>query len=289
MYVIHIQVNTLVFSAVLFSAFFQASWNFATKRSKADKVALLAVGWFFFGLLLLGPALYVTPLSAVSRSGVYLMLASGLIHAVYVCFLGWGYTVGEISVVYPIARGLGIAGTTLLCVLLNLNAISWTGFTGIAAIVLGTLLIGLKEVPQQAKRKAFAVALLIALTVSSYSVVDSLGAKEVPNLLYLASMNLLAPLFAGPFLFWKLKNPLITVCRIYKMESFLVALAGTVAYGIVLWAFQQSTTAYVAALREFSVAIAVFLGVIFLKEPLYKRKSAGVLLILAGLVLIKLS
>lgn len=281
--------DLFVFAAVLFSAFFQASWNFAAKRSKANKIALLAVGWFLFGILLLPIALFVTPFEEATSSWLLYMGASGLIHAAYICLLGWGYTVGEISVVYPIARGLGIVGTTLLSLALGLHSLSVTGAFGILSVICGTILIGWKELPDREKRTALLAAALIAVTVSGYSVVDSLGAKQVPVFLYIVGMNLFAPLFAAPFLFLSMRAEMAATFRSHKVEALLVALAGSLAYGIVLWAFQRSATAYVAALREFSVVIAAVLGIVFLNERIYKRKLLAIAAILLGLVLIKLA
>ncbi len=281
--------DLVVFTAVLFSAFFQASWNFATKRSKSNKTALLAVGWFLFGIILLPIAVAVTPFQDFSPVWLKFIIASGLIHGAYVCFLGWGYTIGEISVVYPIARGLGIVGTTLLSISFNIHQLSLIGFSGIVAVVAGTILIGLKEIPQKEKRLAFFAATLIATTVSGYSVVDSLGAKIVPAFLYIVAMNLLAPFFAGPFLFLRLKSELAITFKHHKVEALIVALAGSFAYVIILWAFQRSPVSYVAALRECSVVIASIMGIVLLKEQIYKRKVIGIALILCGSILIKMA
>ena len=105
----------------------------------------------------------------------------------------------------------------------------------------------------------------------------------------MVAMDVLAPLIASPFLFIKMRKDVVAVVKNHKLESLLVAVAGTLAYAIVLWAFQRSATAYVATLREFSVVIAAVLGVIILKESLYKRKVAGIGMILLGVICIKLA
>ncbi|HUP56033.1 MAG TPA: DMT family transporter [Bdellovibrionota bacterium] len=276
-----------VFFAVLGSAFFQASWNFAAKRSRADKISLLAVGWFLFGVLFLPFAFLTFDYSQLALDWVVFMTVSGAIHGVYLCLLGWGYTIGEISVIYPVARGLGIVGTTIGALALGMHGLSPPGFAGVSAVVLGTLLIGMREVPKRERRMAFFAAVLIALSVSAYSLVDSLGAKRVPIALYLAGSLLLAPVFASPFLLVKMRKEMAHALRNHKLEALLVAAAGSLAYGIILWAYQRTSTAYVAALREFSVVIAAGLGVVILEEQMYKRKALAVVLILAGVVLIK--
>jgi drug/metabolite transporter (DMT)-like permease len=220
--------DLLTFSAVLFSAFFQASWNFATKRSSSNKVTLIAVGW-------------------------------------------------------------GLAGTTLLSVIFQIHPISKIGAIGIVSVIAGTFLIGWKELPQKDKRGAFLIALLVALTVSGYSIVDSVAAKRIPNFFLIAVMNILPPLLASPYLILRYKKDLVETLRTHKLESLFVAFARFFAYGIVLWAYQRSATAYVASLREFSVVVACLLGLIFLKEALYKRKIVGIALIVLGVALIKVA
>lgn len=278
-----------VFAAVLFSAIFQAGWNFLTKKSRADKIALLAVGWFFLGLAMVPFAFWFHEDGAFSWDWPRYMLLSGFIHAFYVCLLGWAYEVGEISVVYPVARGMGIVGTAVGSVAIGLHGISGYGLIGISGVVGGVLLIGLGEVPHRARRKAFVVALLVALAVSAYSIVDSIGARKVPLVPYLAAMNILAPVFASPFLLWRMRPQLRAVLRDHKWEAFLVSFAGLIAYTIVLWAYRRAPTAYVATLREFSVVIASLLGVVVLRENLSRRKALGIFVIVAGIVCLKLA
>jgi drug/metabolite transporter (DMT)-like permease len=278
-----------VFAAVLFSAFFQGGWNFFAKKSLANAVALLTVGWLFSGLLLLPIALYLVPPSEWDSQWYKFFLGSGVVHAFYAAFLGWGYKIGEVSVVYPIARGLGIVGTSLLSIILGIHGFTLFGALGVLAVVLGTFLIGLKEFPNRDTRKAFLVAVLIALTVSFYTIVDSTGAKQIPPILYLTVMDICTAVIASPYLFLRLKPQVTAVLTRHKVEALLVGSAGSISYFIILWAYQVTPTSYVAALREFSVVIASGLGVFVLRERLYKRKVLAIASIVAGVILLKLA
>ena len=281
--------SALVFGAVIFSAFFQAGWNFLTKKSRADKVALLAVGWFIMGAASLPLVFAFVPLSEWRDSWWNFVLISGTIHALYFLLLGWGYSLGEISVVYPVSRGLGVVGTTVIATNLEFGTVSTIGGLGIVSVTLGTLLIGFRELPRRQARSAFLVSILIALTVAGYSIVDSQAARVVPTIPYMLLMFFVAPLIASPLLVWRLRPAIASVVRMHKIEALGVAFAGAFAYGIILWAFKNSQVHYVAALREFSVVIAATLGVVFLGEPLYARKAFGIGAILVGVILIKLA
>src|SRR4030065_1783288 len=95
-----------------------------------------------------------------------------MIHAFYFFFLAKAYEHGDISVVYPISRGSGIAGTAIIAFLFLQEKISFIGASGILFICLGTVLLGLDNTHQ--KRGIF-FSLLVAVLITSYSIVDKLG------------------------------------------------------------------------------------------------------------------
>ena len=281
--------SSLVFAAVISSAFFQATWNFFAKKSTANKSALILVGWLFFGLITVPITAFFTDFSKFTTASIFYICLSGFIHSIYVMLLGWAYTVGDISVVYPISRGLGIALTTVFAIFLGFDEVSPQGLMGIVTVIFGIFLIGMREIPNRQKIKGFLAAILVALAVSSYSLADSRGAHHVPPLFFIAIMNLSTVLFASPILLTKLRKPALEIIKFRKREAFLVASGGSIAYLIILWAFTQTATSYVVALREFSVVIASMFGLFFLKEELYKRKILALIFIFAGIVLIKMA
>lgn len=278
-----------VFAAVLLSACFQAGWNFVTKRSRSDKIALLAVGWFFLGCALMPLCLVTWPTEGLSDRAWVFILTSGFVQAFYLCFLGWAYALADISIVYPVARGLGVVGTAVGALVLGLAPLSGFGMLGVAGVVLGSLLVGWRRWPKGDHRKALIVILLLALTIAVYSLLDSQGAREVPLLIYLTAMNLLAPLLAAPFLMARKGRDMLAVLRGHRLEALAVALGGAISYSIVLWAYQRSDAPLVAALRESSVLLATGLGVILLRESLDRRKAVGIAFIVIGIISLRLA
>ncbi len=281
--------STLVFLAVLSSSFMQASWNFLAKKSSANKTVLLLIGWLLFGLVSVPVASLYTDFSLMTETSWKFVLFSGLIHFIYVMVLGWAYTVGEISVVYPVARGVGIAITCVVAYSLGWDELSFQGCMGVAAIILGTLFIAGREVRKLETLKGLLVALLLGSIISTYSLVDSRGALHVPIFFFIGMMNLLTAVIASPLLLTKYKREAVEVLKGRKLEAFFIAFAGSAAYLIILWAYTQTSTSYVVALREFSIVIASGLGVTFLKEALYSNKVVGVMTILLGVVLVRVS
>lgn len=283
--------SPFVFAAVLSSALFQSTWNFFAKKTDADRVALLIIGLGSCGVVTLPIALFMTDLHAFNAEWWPYLLATAFFHCTYISSLGWAYSLGDISVVYPVARGVGIAGTALLVWAFGLHEFSLVGIGGIGAVFGGTFLIGTREGLQSgSSRKAFFAAVLVSLSIMSYSAIDSEAVKQIPPLFYLSMMMLLTPLFALPFLFHgKLRSNMSIVLRKHKIQAFWIGNAGGLAYLIVLWAFQYAPASYVVALREVSIVMTSVMGILFLKERLYRGKTFGIALIVTGAILLRLA
>ena len=102
-------------------------------------------------------------------------------------------------------------------------------------------------------------------------------------------MDLIAPALVIPLLYKKSPQKIIDVLRFHKIESFLIAVTGSISYIIILWAFSKTSVSYVAALREISVIIAAILGMCFLKESLSKIKILGIFFVFIGVLFIRWS
>ena len=129
----------LPFLLVLLSAFFHAVWNLVAKKVSGN------IGVFYIGILgvsvLLLPTVFFFPLKPLFESPVILfILATGAIHALYILLLGGAYAHGDISTVYPIARGSGVVGTALVATVLLSEQISLIGSLGVSLVAIGIIL-----------------------------------------------------------------------------------------------------------------------------------------------------
>ncbi len=277
-----------LFLLVVLSSFFQAWWNFHLKKVEADKSAFLLVGWLFFGLV-------ATPLTLLFLDKPWewrwlmFVIATGFAQGFYLVILSWAYTVADISVVFPIARGAGVGYTTLVLATIGGYNLSSYGWLGIGAVVFGAFCLGSVEFKNKDNRVGIGLALLLALIVSCYSVIDSFGGQEIPVLFYVVSMNVTAPLFALPFLYSSRKKEILHVWKNYRWQGFSVALAGSLGYVIIVWAFRHSPPPYILALREISIVFATALAVYYLKEKIYLRKVIGIAFILLGIFFLKIA
>eukprot|EP00944_MAST-04C_sp_MAST-4C-sp1_P003812 g3812.t1 len=135
-------VPLVVFLIVICSAFVHASWNLATRAIKGD-LAVLASSCCF-GAILLSPALFFVSYDNNNLGmGILFGIISGIVHIVYVAFVGlmYAHTSGNISTVYPVARGSGVCLTAIFAGPVLGETISLLGFFGILTILLGIALM----------------------------------------------------------------------------------------------------------------------------------------------------
>jgi drug/metabolite transporter (DMT)-like permease len=293
-----------VMLVVLGSALLHALWN-ALVRSASDKFS--STVWIVCGAAVWAlPLLTATPLPAPESWPD--LLASVLIHGVYFTLVAQAYRGSELGVAYPLMRGSAPALTAVLGVLLLGETLNMSAITGVALVCAGVLSMGVAawrngsssqlSQPPSVQGFTITVALLNAVVIASYTLVDGAGVRVAGNpwsyTLYLfIGTALLMGLMALARGRWQARALNNTVTRMSRREGLhLAALggAGTLgAYGLVLWAFAQAPVALVAALRETSIVFALFLGAVFLKERLTRPKLIAAALIAAGAVCLKLA
>ena len=275
------------FALVAGAACLHALWNLAAKRVSGN------LGVLWLALCTSGLALAPFALYSVSRSFDPAVLpyiaATGLIHAGYFALLAAGYRRGELSTVYPLARGTGVAGTALVAQTVIGEHPSALGALGVGSICLGIVLLGLGDVRRPARARSCLLALLIGLTIAAYSVVDKLGVGLVSPVVYLWGLTLVSAVLLVPFLLLRWRREWRETWRSHKRTGLWVGLGSMGTYLLILAAFQQAQASYVVAARELSIAVAVVLGVAVLKEPLSVPKALSTVAIVVGVVFVKMA
>lgn len=277
------------FLLVLVSAFMHAGWNFFTKKAVANKIAMLAVGWLIAGLLFLPIALFHTDLSLMSVKWIPFFAYTAVIHALYLYLLGWSYSIGEMSLIYPVARGVGILMTVIIVVLFEMDTISSTGFIGIGLLVLGIVFMSLKKFKDIERRAAIFVSVLVGICVSFYSIVDKISVLHIPPLFYITIMFCTSPLLLMPIMLNTLRAQTYLVWTKHKFYSGAIGVVSLITYLMILFALRDSPTPYVIALREISIVIGGLLGIMILNEERNKRKIIGLVMIILGAIVIKIA
>ena len=274
-----------IFLAVLFAAALHATWN-ALVKGNSDKImgmTAVVLGHAPFALL----AMPFVPLPAMAS---WPYLAAGVaLHLGYQLFLMFSYRIGDLTQVYPIARGsapLIVAGVSITFLGVQLSSSS---LVAIAIIGCGIMsLVFVRNSDGLANPRAAAMALATGCFIASYSLCDGLGARQAGTAVgYYAWLTLFnAVLFA---LIIRVTKPgtLSQLPSRGRMIALIGGGASFLAYAIVTWAFTMAPIALVTALRETSIVFAFIIGVVFLKEPLNLAKVASTMATLLGVAILK--
>jgi drug/metabolite transporter (DMT)-like permease len=278
--------DPFVFAAVLFAALCHASWNTLLKI-RLDPFAanaLITVASGLIGLALL-PFVGIAPV--VSWPWV---VGSIILHLAYYYGLTEAYRTGDLSQVYPIARGAAPLMTALISTTVLGEDIGLQGWIGVLTLVAGVFLLSLR-VGRVTKvdRRAVGFALFTAVTICGYSLVDGLGARVSGNAhAYAVLLFTIDGACMAVFALWRRGQSIIAEGRIYWKTGLIGGALSVTSYWIAIWAMTVAPIAIVAALRETSVLFAAVIAVVILKEPLRTARVVAALMIVSGLALIKL-
>ncbi len=279
--------TSTVFFAVLFAALLHATWN-ALVRSGADKalsMAAVMVGHVPFALV----ALCFVPTPAPESWS--LIVFSVVLHLGYQIFLMNAYRIGDLTQVYPIARGtapLLVAGVSTVFLGVELASLEILAIltigTGLLSLALAKGVDGLRD--KTVGLMAFATGCFIA----GYSLVDGTGARLAGTSLgfYAWSSLINAAIFAV-FIRWRHPGTLRRLPTQGRMMLLVGGGGSFVAYAIVTWAFTQVPIALVTALRETSIVFALVIGTVFLKERMDIAKAFSIFVTLLGAVMLRLA
>lgn len=279
--------DLFVFAVVLFAALLHATWN-AFVKVNGDRL-------LFMGLLSLGGAAgavaalpFLPP--PEPESWPYI-LASVILHQGYIMFLLLAYRYGDLSHVYPLARGSAPLIVAMLSLALIGERLSQPSMLAVLVMGAGIMSLSLTRSAQNLwNPTAVAFALGTGLFIAGYTLVDGIGARLAGNPhSYSAWLFGLEWMPITTYAFWKYRDGLPgKVARVWKpaMAAGLMALAG---YWMVIWAMSVAPIALVAALRETSIIFAVLFGVTVLKERLYLARLTAIFMTLMGAVLLKVS
>jgi drug/metabolite transporter (DMT)-like permease len=277
--------SAAVFFAVLFAALLHAGWNALVKLGLDRFSSILVLALFQSAI-----ATVLLPFFAGPAAAAWPWLLTGsALHTGYKLFLIRAYRHGELSQVYPLARGaapmiVALAGAVLLG-----ERLSIAGVAAVLAIAGGILLIALGGAGAlRLSRSASAWALGTACFTAAYTVVDGYGARLSGTAagfalwLFLIDGVLMAAValaIRGPAAFAALRP---------AWRGGLAAGAMSLgSYWIAIWAFTEAPLALVAALRETGILFALLIGFLFLRERIDPARWAAAGLIVAGILLMR--
>ncbi|HEY0026773.1 MAG TPA: EamA family transporter [Allosphingosinicella sp.] len=273
-----------VFLLVLLAALMHAAWN-AWVKSEEDRfgsILRLAAGQSVLAALLLPffefPAGHVWPWIA----------ASAALHTGYKAFLIAAYEKGDLSQVYPLARGTAPMIVAAAGMIFLAEVPPPLRLAAVAAIGTGILLMAGGQ--GRLSGTALLLAMGTAAFTASYTLVDGNGARVSGNAsaFILWAIALDGPLMLAYGVAARGASAPFAPLRSGWRQGLAAGATSAGAYWIVVWAFTQAPLAMVAALRETSVLFAMVIAAFLLGEKVAPRRWAAAGLIVAGLVLMRL-
>lgn len=285
--------TALALALVTVAALAHATWNLLTKGSR-DKVVFLWWTGIVGTIVFLPVVLWVTlPWTWPAERWAGIALGS-LIRAAYFASLSAAYTRGDLSLVYPLARGTAPVLVPLVAVPVLGERLTAPGALGIAAVAAGVYVLHLPGLgrgdllaPFRALRASHAgYALLTGLLTTTYSVVDKLNIGRGLSPLAYAYLTIpVAALLLTPL---ALRRPAVAAAewRAGRLAIPAVAVLMTAGYLLVLLALGFTQVSYVAPARELGIVFGAALGAIVLREGFVRQRVTGAAIIVLGVILI---
>ena len=273
-----------VFSLVLLAAALHAIWNAVIKGTgdKTIAIGLVALGHMVLGLI--GAAILPLPDIKV----IPFIIASTLIHWGYYYGLTTAYKFGDLSLIYPIARGISPVIVTFFAFFWIDERLSWVEMSGVLLISSGILFLGLRSLSNEKSITALVFALTTGMLIAAYSVTDGFGVRLTENPLSYIVWLFIAEGFVVFYIFGRFKVRLLKSSFSEIMLGFFAGVISTVAYGLALYAKSLAPLGIVTALRETSVIIATLIGVLWFKEKPIGYRIGAASIVFCGIIFLTL-
>jgi drug/metabolite transporter (DMT)-like permease len=250
-------------------------------------------GALLVGVLCTSPVLFLHPVTELPREVWALILLSALFETGYMLLLSAAYAAGDLSLVYPIARGTAPVLVTPLAILVLGERLSPLGVLGIALVVCGIFasqgLSSSRSPFGPAARRAAGLAMLTGVMTAGYSLVNKVGVSVAPAALYAFLVFLVNGVFTWVVLWRRHGVPWPLGRDIRPLRLVAVGILMMAAYMAVVVSMSLAPVSYVVAARETSIIVGTLLGALVLKERQPVVRLAGAVVIFGGVLLIALS
>jgi drug/metabolite transporter (DMT)-like permease len=294
-------VSSIAVALVIVAAVLHAGWNVLLKTSGdplRTAVRLQAIGTAVLVPLAI-VAWLVNGRPPLEPSGIGLAFGSGVLEAIYFLCLSAAYSRGDLSLVYPIARGTAPLLAIGIGVVLLRETLGLAASIGVGCLVAGILLVARPwralQVAGRRHRGAIGFAFATGASIAAYSAVDRLGVRILAPWLYGAALAVFATAILATVVFVGRRTGVLATPApaVRPTPLWLDGLAGVLsltAYLLVLFAYSLAPLAAVAPLRESGIVIAAAWGAIRLGESTGRREAVATIgaaaLVVVGAVLL---
>ena len=276
---------------LLAAAFGHATWNYLAKGARND--AAFQFTYVIVSLVAYAPiavVAYAIQRPEIGWEAVAFMAVSGFLHIGYYFLLTSGYRAGDLSLVYPLARGTGPALSVIGAILIYSERPSWLALLGAAMIVAGILIMTWSPGANVSGRHGAPVGLSIAFALATgasiavYTLWDKKGSDLTTPIMYGVGIDVARALIFAPYVLGRRagRDGVAYAWREERRAVLGISLLSPGAYMMVLAALTLAPVSYVAPVREVSIVIGAAMGARLLGEPDAPRRLLGAGAIVGG-------
>jgi drug/metabolite transporter (DMT)-like permease len=283
-------VNGLAITLIIVAAFLHATWNLLAKR--------IGAGEGFLWLMCIGSAVIYAPVAAwifftqhpqIGLVQIMFMTGTAVLHLAYFVLLTRGYRLGDLSLIYPLARGTGPALSTAAAIAFFGERPTWLALMGAVLVVVGVFV--LTSGPQGARKStvnarwAVGYGILTGVMIAAYTLWDkqAVSAFRIPPLILDWGSSLLRFALLTPVAIARWDDVRLH-WRAHRLETLAIAFMAPLAYIMVLTALVFTPVSYVAPAREMSIVIGTAMGTRLLAEEDGRRRLLGAVAIVMGVL-----
>ncbi len=212
-----------------------------------------------------------------------LIITSALLHGFYRLLVIFSYNYGDLSFIYPIARGSSSLLLAIISLIYLTDKISLWGFIAIMIVCMGLFLISYSD-RLKFNYSAFGLGVLTAIMITTYTLVDGIGVRHSSNpysfLYWMLLLNGTPALIAS---FFFKNNGLRIVNKNLVLTGVAFGILAPLAYGLAVWCMQFLPIAYVSSIREISIIFAALIGLILLKEKTASKRIIPSIFVVIGI------
>ena len=234
-------------------------------------------------IIIFFPLIFTVP---IPTTGIWFFIfATTFLHGLYRYSVVKSYQYGDLSFVYPIARGGSVLIIGLISILILGVDINLAGIIGIILICLGLFMISFLTA-KKFNRSAFIIAITTASLIATYTILDGIAVRQSENaftfIYWMLLLNGIPMLIYALFSQTGLRNK-----NSYKVRDGVVAgILAILGYGLVVWSMQFIEIAYVSSIREISIVLATLLSFYLLKESDARKRVMPSIIICTGITIL---
>jgi drug/metabolite transporter (DMT)-like permease len=276
-----------VFVMILCAAFIHATWN-ALVKAGGDRLTLIRI----MSLTQLILSLFLLPFFPVPAGDAWpYLIASSFVNIGYMLFLSQAYRAGDLSHVYPLARGIAPLIVAAVSMTFLGEQLSQASQIAILLIGLGITSLSLtRGVEGLRDLRMVGFALGTGGFIAAYTLLDGLGARASGTAHgYMVWVSFVASALIVAAAKWLQRGVSTPISRRTRIAGVMSGLTSYASSWMIIWAMTKIPIPLVSALRETSIIFAVAIGVIVLKERLNLAKLAAISATLIGTTILKFS